>query len=521
MSAAPAARQLREGRAWCERHGAVLDESLGFLTEQGKSAFRGRNLDPKKGGGLGLFLKALESGQVPQGAVLLVERLDRVSRAHLDVAFGYFCQVLRAGASIVSVRNGTEYTVEMLEKNPTSLMAPVLELILAAEESNKKSDLLLSAWAAKREKQARKGIPMSKKGPLWLRLREDRSGWDIIEERAAVVRRIFQLAADGIGTYRIAARLNKEGVKPMGRRPHWSQNMVIWILGSRATLGEFTPKRHVGGKRVEDGQPVPGYFPAIIMEQQWFAAQAQLRAHRTGGRKPGGRIGERGFLFAKLAFDADTDSSLVIRSTLSGGRYVRYLIPSAGLRGARRISVPLDAFERTLLKGLSEIKPSDIMPPAGTIDQTLAAAKAHLSLLAARIAAATAAMAHQAPENMGGVVAQIAAWREEERDWTRQVEELAGRDAASDPVADIKSVMTMYDDDSTEDTRSKIRAAIRRLVKKVTVKIKPGRTRLQRRVGALVEFHGCPEGRVYLFSVPGDGTSVVLSGWTAAELAAM
>jgi hypothetical protein len=430
--------------------------------------------------------------------------------------------VLRAGASIVSVRNGTEYTVEMLEKNPTSLMAPVLELILAAEESNKKSDRLLSAWAAKREKQARRGIPMTKRGPLWLRLREDRAGWDVIEERADVVRRIFRLAADGIGTHRIAARLNKEGVVRLENRPYWTQNAVIRVLANRAAVGEFQPKRLVAGKRVADGPAVANYFPAVISEEQWYAAQAQLRAHRTGGGKPGGRVGDRGFLFQKLAYDADSGSSLVIRTTRSGGKYVRYLIPSAGLRGGRRITVPLDAFERTLLKGLSEIKPEDIMPPPGKLDQTLAAAKAHLGTLSARIEQATAAMANQAPENMGGVIAQIARWKDEHRDWTRHVQELAGRASAGNPVTELKSVVAMWQaDDSTEDTRARIRAAIRRLVKKVTVRILPGRTRLERRVRAAVEFHDCAECRLYIFTVPGDGTSIVLKGWTAAELLAM
>jgi hypothetical protein len=144
-------------------------------------------------------------------------------------------------------------------RQPTAIMCAIMELILANEESVKKSDRLLSAWAKKRE-QARLGVPQTRRAPLWLKLSEDRSRWLVLEDRARVVRRIFALAAQGGGGYRMAARFNLEGVAPLEDRPYWTQRAITRVLSNRSVLGEFQPQRKVDGKVVDDGPPVPDYF---------------------------------------------------------------------------------------------------------------------------------------------------------------------------------------------------------------------------------------------------------------------
>jgi DNA invertase Pin-like site-specific DNA recombinase len=507
------ARQIREARQWCQSNGAVLDESLDFLRELGHSAFRGRNLEA--GGGLGMFIAAVESGAIPAGSLLLVERLDRFSRTDVDVAFSFFGRVLRAGIDIVSIRSGQTYTAEMLQRQPMFIMGAILELILSNEESIKKSDRLLSVWAHKRE-QARKGVPQTKRGPLWLRLSRDRRKWHVIEERAEVVRRIFAETAAGVGAYRLAALLNAERIAPFEHREEWSQKSVHRVLVNRAALGEFQPRRKAAGKLVPAGEAVKDFFPRVITDVEWYAAHRQMAGRRAGGRKAGGRSGMVS-IFQKLAFDHD-GSSLVVRSTKGGNGYIKYLVNSSGLRGAERRTVPLDAFETTLLRGLGEIKPAEVAPPAGALEATLAAAKAHVGNLSARIDAATAALREQPPELIGNVVAQVAAWTQERREWVAQVQELGAKVNDSDPVTEYKDALAMLEQGG-EAGRLKLRAAIRAWVKRVTVVIKPGKTRLEKRVGALVEFADCPEARAFFFTVPG-GCSVVIKGLTAEELAA-
>src|SRR5262249_43500699 len=73
-------RQRGLSQAYCERKGLALDNTL-TLHDLGVSAFRGDNA---KQGHLAAFLEAVTIGKVPQGSVLIVESVDRISRQGID-----------------------------------------------------------------------------------------------------------------------------------------------------------------------------------------------------------------------------------------------------------------------------------------------------------------------------------------------------------------------------------------------------------------------------------------------------
>ena len=68
-------RQLAMAEKYATDNNLKLDRQLSFR-DLGVSAFRGRNA---KEGALRAFLEAIEHNLVPQGSVLLVESLDRLS----------------------------------------------------------------------------------------------------------------------------------------------------------------------------------------------------------------------------------------------------------------------------------------------------------------------------------------------------------------------------------------------------------------------------------------------------------
>jgi DNA invertase Pin-like site-specific DNA recombinase len=70
-------RQTEAANEYARRHGLVLDTELTF-TDLGVSAFRGANA---KTGALGVFLEAVKDGTIAPGSHLLIENLDRLTRA--------------------------------------------------------------------------------------------------------------------------------------------------------------------------------------------------------------------------------------------------------------------------------------------------------------------------------------------------------------------------------------------------------------------------------------------------------
>jgi len=75
-------RQEEYAAKYARENGMELDTQL-TLRDEGLSAYHQKHV---KKGALGVFLKAIEDGRVPPGSVLIVESLDRLSRAEPMIA---------------------------------------------------------------------------------------------------------------------------------------------------------------------------------------------------------------------------------------------------------------------------------------------------------------------------------------------------------------------------------------------------------------------------------------------------
>ncbi|MBP0492783.1 recombinase family protein [Pararoseomonas indoligenes] len=262
-------------------HGLELDESLTFQ-DLGVSAFRGTNA---RTGALGAFLRAVDMGVVPAGSYLLVESLDRVSRQDPWDAMPVFQQIINAGITLVSLQDRKVYSREELRANPLKIMESLFVMIRANEESATKGRRLRAAWSQKRATAATK--PLTAKCPSWLRLDPQTRRFEVIEERAAVVRRIFDEAARGESLNGITTRLNQDGIAPFGipnreTRDFWGRSTVAKIIDSPAAGGIFVPHRieHVeGNKRRIPQDAITGYFPAVVPSDVFEIVRAQ-----RGGR---------------------------------------------------------------------------------------------------------------------------------------------------------------------------------------------------------------------------------------------
>jgi len=316
-------RQLALAENYAQQHDLLLDKGLNFR-DLGVSAFRGRNA---KQGGLRAFLDAVEHGLVPSNSHLLVESLDRLSREQILAAQALFLQIVNAGVTIVTLLDQRSYSMASLNANPTDLIISLVYMMRANEESATKSARLRAAWIARRDKPGNNHHGM--RCPGWLRPKPDKSGYDVVPERAAVVQRIYREALAGVGLQMIGRRLNQEGVPLFGhgnqRGKIWQRALVRHLLRTPLVIGTYTPCRAevVNGKlRYMPLEPRPGYYPAIVSLEDWqVMRQRRLTwSEHHGCRNPKRRVAN---VLSRLARCPKCDRPMVLmRTNIPNQRYL-------------------------------------------------------------------------------------------------------------------------------------------------------------------------------------------------------
>ncbi len=299
---------LERQREDCLRHAArhgwnVLD----VLIDEGVSAFKGRHAEV---GALGRFIAAVDAGTYPDGIILLTEKLDRLSREKAKKVFAWLLEITDLGVTIATVDGDRRYDRNSLD------MAAIIEVVvkaeLANEESEKKASRLSAAWAVKRSRLAR-GDPgvLTSRAPAWLAVEGTPRAFVVREDRAAIVRRIFEDTVAGLGKHHVARNLNVEGVPTFGRASGWHSSYIQKILNSPAVLGEFQPGQKPRGERRRTvGDPIVDYYPRIVDPDLHANA---MRAMAGRQRRVAGRGRRLVNLFSGLARCEACGSKMIFR----------------------------------------------------------------------------------------------------------------------------------------------------------------------------------------------------------------
>lgn len=303
---------------------------------------------------MGRFLALVETGQVPNGSVLIVEALDRLSRENVFDAYEIFRRILAGGIEIVTLDDGNRYSADDLRQEWTKLIVVQAIMSRGHNESKMKAMRSTENWSQKK-KAAANGSIVTSVGPDWLRMHKGK--FTVIEERADVVRRIYQESAEGLGQDKITRLLNQNNIPPFRGGDRWWPSSVAKILTNPAVIGTYQPYKKIGGKRVKDGKEIQGYYPAIIEESLYHRARKARRDRRDG---PGKQAGRRGNEFTNilrgLARCGICDASMIYRSG--------YLFCSANHRGLECPNARLwnyAASEKLVIEGLGRIDWSNVL----------------------------------------------------------------------------------------------------------------------------------------------------------------
>ncbi len=268
-----AARQTEYARRWAAAHGLVLDESLS-MRDEGLSAYHQRHVTS---GALGVFLAAADEGRIAPGSVLIVEGLDRLSRAEPIQAQAQLAQIIAAGITVVTASDGREYNRARLKEQPMDLVYSLLVMIRAHEESDTKSKRVRAAirrqvegWKA----GTWRGVIRNGKDPAWVTW--NGAGFDLIAERAEAVRVAVGLFRSGEGAIRIVRELERRGLQLTDKGSAAGNLYKVFRLPAL-----------VGTKRLEiDGEAhaLEGYYPALLTTAEYSELQrlADQRFRRRG-----------------------------------------------------------------------------------------------------------------------------------------------------------------------------------------------------------------------------------------------
>ncbi len=266
-------RQMAYAARWAADNGMVLDESL-TLRDEGLSAYHQRHV---RSGALGAFLAGIEAGRVTPGSVLVVEGLDRLSRAEPTTAQAQLAQIVNAGVSVVTASDSKVYSRESLKASPMDLVYSLLVMIRAHEESDTKSKRVKAALRKQCEGWLNgtwRGCVRTGTDPAWVRLVDGK--WELVPESVAAVQLVLDMYRQGHGATRIVTALRERQLSLTDRNAYVLQ--IFRLIKQRALIGE---------KEIEaDGTifHLPGYYPPLMTREQWDELQA-LSAER--GRRPG------------------------------------------------------------------------------------------------------------------------------------------------------------------------------------------------------------------------------------------
>ncbi len=281
-------RQEEKAETWATARGLKLDDNL-RLRDLGVSAWSGANVET---GALSMLREMAKAQQIEPGTILVIEAMDRLTRQGLDNAIPLFIDLLKSGIELVTLQDNQHYTKESL-KDLAKFITAIILLSSGNRESEIKSERVRDAYEANRK---RGSTQIFGSAPGWL-IRDDKfSPWKLEPKKSEVVRKVFELMADGWGSGEIAKKANAEGwIVPtrLGdkRMKGWTATMASKIVRSRSAIGEHehrnrtreANKKHWEGE--SRGVVLQNYYPAVVDEELFYKVQAAVDRRR----KPEGR----------------------------------------------------------------------------------------------------------------------------------------------------------------------------------------------------------------------------------------
>lgn len=375
-------RQRKLIADFASRNGLSLDESHS-IEDIGRSSFS----DDAEQKQLARFFTDLEAGKFSPGDVFALENIDRLTRRGPIDALLKVNTILSKGLKLAIISDKEQKI--LAEIDVFSIITLSIDASRANKESQAKSDKGLENWAFKRELAASHGVAMTAQAPAWLDTESfyvmdeskgkqiKRRRYVLNPEKAETVKLIFDLYQNGNGSLKIKNILNERNIPTFKGAEYWEPSIISKMLRNPATFGFYQPQKQGTGKRdlVPAGEPIEGYFPAIVSRETFEQCQRITEANTT-------RKGRKGKLFTNLftgllkCSDCGGPVHLLnpgIDKRAKVPKSVNYIVCKKGKFTRECILKRLryDDFEATMLKAIQEINLADVLNENNPLEQLI------------------------------------------------------------------------------------------------------------------------------------------------------
>lgn len=263
-------RQLEIAKEVCVEQGWSLAD---LPPDKGLSGFTGAN---KHKGALGIFINKVKAGEIQNGSVLILEKMDRFSRNEVDLVLPDFLHLLQSGIELYSCTDSTLYTLASIRKNPMMLNYAIMGMAMANDFSKTLSNRVKKSFDLTYIK-AKEGkvVNFGAWQPKWISLVD---GKFVLNDKAEIIKRIYNEYMADKSMVAIAKGLIVDDIEPIGGGKTWVQSQIRYFLTAETLIGTITIKKQTYTK----------YYPVVLTDNQWNMLQAKLHQNRNrrGGRKP-------------------------------------------------------------------------------------------------------------------------------------------------------------------------------------------------------------------------------------------
>lgn len=265
-----ARRQIEAAELYCKQNNLVLSPKT--FRDLGISAYK--EVDRPS---LSDLHQCIANGMIQAGDVVILEKLDRLSRQGIAKTQAMLQEILSQGVVVVSLMDGL-----VLDRDSLNDLTLVIRIAVASDiaykESLAKSQRIQANKDAAREK-AKQGVAIPRKLPFWLSLIDGKYDFN---DRLSVLKTIIDMKRNGASLAKIAAHLNSSSIPTANHNGIWNPSTLRDVIANPCLYGAHQVRVKVQGK-YQPSELINDYYPAVIS----FSEYQELNSRAV--QRPAGR----------------------------------------------------------------------------------------------------------------------------------------------------------------------------------------------------------------------------------------